>query len=863
MYKKTIGLLRARKLDSVGVAHHALLALVVVAAVAGFGAYRVLYSSATTQQNNNWAEQKQECRDTYNAQAKQQKCIDEVEQRKADYQAARAKEIDAAKKQCDEQNRLWNSDKEQCGGCKKGFYDKSGTCTARVAKDCAAENRRQLDEYTCGQCLSGYYDTDSSENGVSCKEIENQSEDAIDPATATRQECLNANRVWKNGQCGDCKEGFVEKRGACKQKTSSDDSVAPVEDPVTTDQPGAQVADDSGYLPGSVTGTKTLSEEECKALNRIYNKKTGACNQCQRGFYDGDKTTVVDCRSIVNNTANAIDVTTATEEECVAANRVWIDGACGDCKEGFVEKRGACREKLTETEEAEAEAADNETNPAPDANATTLDELEAQAIEGNFRIVVYTKKNFEGDKKIFNRPVADLGDLNDKISSFKITKGRWQLCEDANFQKNCTKTYASAADLSAGKNDLNDKISSLRPVTQLRFEEAEEDVVPVCTATTGEAVASNEDGLCPQQTDLACPAGFEIKNLECKEATFQADVIRTVDKTFRGEGGEKKCLLLGREWIAKPGNKEINGGEYGCSEVTCNLKQDGAPIRGKYCVSNRYDAPYAEKMSQKNCEQNLHRVYIDQVGMCAMRPNRKDKDQTKVGAEQCKGSYSVYYTYRAAERNDTCYKPGFFQTAQEVVQATGGALGAALQTGPRIYCGVVKGGAFHWNNSKNACVKDPVYYTCWNGAKVLNLNNCPALPNPGGGDDDQDITPPGGVEKAYCDERNRRYNAAERKCYDGQSGCKSGFPVYQNGRCVKGDLTPGRTIRYITCSLFNTVIGVEKLGGTMHCPRYQIEYIPGGNDNVPQCNRGTSIRGDVRYEHPHANIAYIVSGVCR
>ena len=778
------------KLNASGVAHHLLLALLIVGSVAGFGAYRVLYSDAAT--TNNWAEQRAACRE-YNAEAKKQRCLEEVDKAQAAYQQEQATIAKDKEAECAAANRNYRISDGECGGCKSGYYDKDGTCTARVKKDCAAENRRQLDDYNCGQCISGYYDTDASEAGVTCKQIESQNPNAIDPAEASRKECLAANRVWKDGACGGCKDGYVEKRGACKEKTSADsesnDQAAVGNSDTTT------TTDSSGSVTGPID-----SKKACLAANRQWNEVAGECGKCQKGYFDADKTAAVSCRA-TKPAATAIDPAVASEEECLAANRVWSNGTCGDCKEGYVEKRAVCREKVVESPDAEVEAEDNDANPVPDDSATTIDELEAEAIDGNFRIVVYTKKNFEGEEKVFTNSQASLGGLNDKISSFKIKQGRWQLCEDADFKKNCIKVWASATNLDGGKNSLNDKISSLRPVTDVRFEEASDDVLPSCVdAQSGAVVEATEDNVCPEAAVLACTTGYELKNNECKQPVVEADVVRPVDETFKGEWGEKKCLLLGREWIGKPKGKEINGGKYGCSLVTCNLLQDGRPKHKAYCISNKFDSPYAERMSQAGCEK-LDRQYIEQVGMCAKVPNRKDANQTVVGAKQCKGSKTVYYIYKAADRNDTCYTPSFFQRAQGVVKVTGGTLGDALQAGPKAYCGIVKGGAFHWDKNKNACVKDPQYKQCSNGTKVLINQNCPTPTNTSGGSsaDDPDSPSPQTPETPNPDNDDKStpnicspgyWDPGLKRCVGNGSG-GSGGGGSSTPDCGKGYWDPG------------------------------------------------------------------------
>ncbi|CAN5159754.1 hypothetical protein BH09PAT3_BH09PAT3_1530 [soil metagenome] len=401
---------------------------------------------------------------------------------------------------------------------------------------------------------------------------------------------------------------------------------------------------------------------------------------------------------------------------------------------------------------------DGSTNPTGTTDETV----------GDFRITVFKKKNFEGDSKVFTSAQAELPKgWNDNISSFKIQKGRWQICEDANFTTDCTKRWASDADLSSGEKNAklqNDKISSLRPVTVTTFEDAAEDVIAACANSAGQVVAPNADNTCPADATLACPATYVLQAGECKEQTISPAESAPVDSSFKGKEGEANCLLLGREWIQKQKGKDVNGGNYGCSQVTCNLAADGAPRKNEgkpYCVNSKFDAPYAVKTSQKECT-DLHRVWIDQVGRCAQVPNRKDKDQTVLKAKQCTGEFTTYYIYSAKKgKTDECFKPDFFKKAQGVVKSTGGVLGAALQQGPKAYCNSVRGGGYHWNAHAKRCDKDR--------PPTPPAPTQPITSNPDG---TTTTAPLSSITESYCEgtlRRNYSNGVCERSCkYSGE-----------------------------------------------------------------------------------------------
>lgn len=327
---------------------------------------------------------------------------------------------------------------------------------------------------------------------------------------------------------------------------------------------------------------------------------------------------------------------------------------------------------------------------------------------GNFEIIVYTDKNFKGKSTTFTSAQDKLPkEWNDKISSFKIKAGRWQLCEDANYQKNCTKRWASAPELTNKSKPGNDKISSLQPVVTTKFENADEDVIPVCVDANGNVVPANDDNLCPEGSKFDCLGDLELKDGACKEVVVTPHTIVPVDTSFKeGEKGRELCELLGREWIGKVDGKTVNGGQYGCSEKTCRLAQDGAPRQfadGPVCISNKYDMAYAEKMDKMQCD-DLHRVWIEQVKRCAQVPNRNSKATAIIQAKQCYSTHSTYFIFKDGKSEDECFKPGFFDKVKGVVKATGGVIGKALQMGPQAYCNTFKKANFHWNGQE--CVPD-------------------------------------------------------------------------------------------------------------------------------------------------------------
>ena len=82
---------------------------------------------------------------------------------------------------------------------------------------------------------------------------------------------------------------------------------------------------------------------------------------------------------------------------------------------------------------------------------------------GNTSITVYRDANFRGQSMTFREEISNLRNsgLNDAISSIRLDRGSWEVCEDANYRGRCQIISSDVRDL--GRTGLNDRISSLRP----------------------------------------------------------------------------------------------------------------------------------------------------------------------------------------------------------------------------------------------------------------------------------------------------------------------------------------------------------------------------------------------------------------
>ncbi len=640
---------KLKKLNSRGVVHHALLMLIVVMAIAGFGAYQVSKSHADSQYQYN-------ARNAYGCHPGKEKTTGNCTLFKNSKGEIQAGKIEAECASFHLQYKLLpGNPNKQCAEICVGGYHISASEPHECKPGSGDDNSGGWTDHPGGGSGGG-----GSGSASNCADLKRGD--------------------GTGGGCGACYQNFT------------DYTPSTTNDLCIRNCTGAhQFTNNNDNKCHCVEGYSMQSDDTCKAINTGGNN--GGGNSGSHGAGDG-------------TTDNAAGILKCTQE-----HKVWhpAKAICGpECATGYATAtEGLCVEGT----------------PLPGHTIVPGPVDPPEVTEGSFKITVYKDKDFKGASETFTTEQATLsGKWNDKISSYKIQKGRWQLCEDANFTKSCNSPWASNPDLKK----KSDTISSLRPVTSTALVDASSDVIAQCLDAYSKPVAADADNACPEGSTLTCPEGFTLDESTCKEEVLTGDTIVPVDTSFKGKDGKKECELLGREWIGKVNRKVINNGQYGCSLVTCDRKADGAPKQfpgGPVCVSNKYAKAYAQDLGENKCK-TLHRVWISQVQRCAQMPNQKDKNQTLVKAPQCAKEYSTYYIYKAANQEDECFKPDFFQQVKGVANVTGGAVGAGLQLGPKAFCSTVKGGNYHWTGKK--CVIDRK--KCWDGSMVAVNRSCPPKP---------------------------------------------------------------------------------------------------------------------------------------
>lgn len=91
----------------------------------------------------------------------------------------------------------------------------------------------------------------------------------------------------------------------------------------------------------------------------------------------------------------------------------------------------------------------------------------ALATQAMAQITFYEHEGFRGRTFVTSRSVANLQrfGFNDRASSVIVDSGRWEVCDDAQFEGSCVVLRAGSYD-SLDRLGLNDRISSVRPVNR-------------------------------------------------------------------------------------------------------------------------------------------------------------------------------------------------------------------------------------------------------------------------------------------------------------------------------------------------------------------------------------------------------------
>jgi hypothetical protein len=78
------------------------------------------------------------------------------------------------------------------------------------------------------------------------------------------------------------------------------------------------------------------------------------------------------------------------------------------------------------------------------------------------RIVLFDDINYRGESAVLTGARANLGSLNNRVSSVKVYGGTWELCDGPDFRGHCRTVTQTIPDLR--KWGMQDNVTSIRPV---------------------------------------------------------------------------------------------------------------------------------------------------------------------------------------------------------------------------------------------------------------------------------------------------------------------------------------------------------------------------------------------------------------
>ncbi|MDB5169741.1 MAG: hypothetical protein JWN82_137 [Candidatus Saccharibacteria bacterium] len=669
------------------------LAVLIVLGVVGLGYYGYLRSSADTLSNTP---------PTVKCAAKLTN--KECNQKQAESDAAFYAQLG---KDCNAANRKFSG--TSCGACQGGFFDNNGTCKARAKVDCAAQNRKQTDDYNCGDCKATY-----TLSGTAC--VPKLVNSAALCALAFKNYDATANA------CTTCKATYTLSGTTC------------VPDSTTTPVPPTACGGQGQAACEQATGVY------CAGLHRVFVAKTKTCGACVATFTQVGTDLTTACQPVLtpdqqcafNGSGNCLPVATV-RKLCADSHRQYDakNNLCkDDCVSGWYFENNVCN-KVSTVDPAKVKAGcdklflryDKDTNRC-------LTTCKATYVMRDNKCVEWTEASMtkwrcdalgrdwipatEADGDVAGMPAlcatkcesstakfVDTGNDDNSYCKAGEAAGAGVGVTPGMTREQCTAQHRAwitalegcsarcQADwyLNDGKctevkvpaNDTTDGDGAAGGCST-----AEQTVrLAVRGTADGPVVTAPEVTICPDDDPVDPPANTPA------DQPVTHDVAVLMDHAT--------CTKLGRVWVPDSNTvgKKVKGG---CSTQECLVK--GAEVRrsngSAYCEGS------VDRIAQKECNK-AHRDWIEEVNACAARIGGKDS-KTKVNAMQCDPPYTVYVQHTKEQGVDECVKPSVFQRIQGVAQTTGKPVSFLASLGPKGLCNVQKNK--QWIDGK--CVKKRV-----------------------------------------------------------------------------------------------------------------------------------------------------------
>jgi hypothetical protein len=389
------------KLNSRGFVHHLAIMLVIVGAVAAFGAYKVMYSSADTnaytvrkpngcwpgERNNNGCKpindvstRLADCAE-YKIQPQGDRCVSQCGNGSCFVNCIGGWHVSAQTGKCEVNSGPNGGDTGNSGGS----GGDTGNSNDKTEADCDRLNRRfNSSNRQCGECKNGFQNQPGQDRGacipVPAPSPGNTNQQGSGTSNdKTKADCDNLNRTFNssNKQCGSCKNNFYNAdgtdHGKCQPRPVSDAVVPPMPTQSGTQQ---QTKDNDKGNKGNEGKNYTVAfssnnnvqnvQLRCTSRHLVYNEKANTCGtQCVDGYQKviggscayGDTS----CQGMI-----------AGDGTCVGKNK--IEEYCKNFKFVYNKNRNACENKcIDKYSMVDGACAKNGTDPVTDPPVLNLD----------------------------------------------------------------------------------------------------------------------------------------------------------------------------------------------------------------------------------------------------------------------------------------------------------------------------------------------------------------------------------------------------------------------------------------------------------------------------------------------------------
>lgn len=613
--------LSLKRLNSRGVAHHALIAILVISGFASFGAYRVFSSSAASNDK---------------AKSSQQDGKDKAKQ--TDKEKQSAKEAELAKQKEKDKKNGGNQNNSNQGQNNKDQQAKEQAEKDRQARE-KAERERAAKEQAAKEAERKKKAAEEADRRQKAQEAEQKKKDDEQRKSDQQAGCTN-NQILVNGKCvarKNCKSGErLTNQNTCETR-------------VNTSQ---------GATNGGQSGTK--NSDVIKAA------ETGG-PRCVPGFeLSKDKKSCV-CPTDQENIGGRCAAVSGTPEQiraqCKAANKgydVSKNTCTTNCTKGYELKGSTCVVRLAEDQvkavcaaqylkyDAKANVCKNECKPGFTKDAigvNCLEEKTPQEVKAacDALFLKYDgQKNICGECKVNFSRTGNVCQPNENMNVVKATcaaEGKRYDKETNTCKQECKEGYVGriADNFQEGTSTTTCTLRGGSTEEQNRAKCAAafkkwDATNKACTETCKTGFTQQADGSCKindQYTQLKGECDKKFLAFDNETRTCKADkcklgyILDDNKQCIKNEEYERKmtgqrCTALGRVWIKADATDDTIGlCTSVCIEPQGQYAAQGTPDTS-YCIGKNPLLSVDESMSAAECNA-ANRIFIYLSKVCAPR----------------------------------------------------------------------------------------------------------------------------------------------------------------------------------------------------------------------------------------------------